>query len=132
MTAEERAAIRERCEKATSGPWTVEHRCVDCDDKVDETAGLGLEIVGPPEPMRGQFALSADARFIAHARANVPALLDALDAAERERDEARAALVELVRDINGMLFDRNQEVTWHGLDAVVDDARVRVKEWEGK
>lgn len=73
-------AIRDRVTAATPGPWTALHRHVGLTADDDETAGLGLEIEGPPEAWnRGQFARGADATFIAHARQDVPALLAAIE-----------------------------------------------------
>jgi hypothetical protein len=57
--------------RATPGPWRVSHRAYGCDENDDESAGLGLEIEGPPEPgLRGQFARSADAQLVAFVRNN--------------------------------------------------------------
>jgi hypothetical protein len=60
----------------------------------DESAGLGLRIIGPPEAMnRGQFEKGADARFIAAAREDVPALLAEVRYLRR-RLEAAERLIE--------------------------------------
>ncbi len=76
MTPEQFAEIRARCEAATPGPWQAHHRHVHCSPSDDEQSGLGLEVTGPPEPtLRGMYACAADANFIAHSRADVPALL---------------------------------------------------------
>ena len=61
--------LRELKERATPGPWKVSHRSIGCDEDDDESAGLGLEIEGPPEPgLRGQFARAADAQLAVFAR----------------------------------------------------------------
>ena len=88
-------AIRERAERATSGPWTASHRAVDRTADHDEcSGGLGLEVEGPPEPyLRGQFARAADAQFIAHARDDIPFLLDL---AERQAERIEI-LIEALR-----------------------------------
>ena len=58
----------------TPGPWTAEPRHVHNDGTQDESAGLGWDVEGPPEPMlRGQFARAADAKLVAAA----PDLLEA-------------------------------------------------------
>lgn len=68
--------ISKRLSEVTPGPWRAKHRCVGCTDADDESCGLGLEIEGPPEAsMRGQFALGADARFIAAAPDDIAYLL---------------------------------------------------------
>jgi hypothetical protein len=90
VTPDELQAIRERAEAATPGPWVATHRHSQCTADDDETSGLGLEIEGPPEAWnRGQFALGADALFIAHARTDIETLL-------AEVEQLRAALEELV------------------------------------
>lgn len=77
MTPERLRAIQERCRRATKGPWGVRHLCSGCTPEDDESAGLGLELVGPPQPwLEGQFARAADAQFAAHARDDVPALVE--------------------------------------------------------
>ncbi len=72
----------EMCKRATPGPWKVRHRHKDCIPDNDECIGLGLEIIGPPKPhcwayaSQGQFARSADAKFIAEAREALPYWLE--------------------------------------------------------
>jgi hypothetical protein len=56
------AEIRARCEAATGGPWEVGHKC--------EIYTRHYQ-VGPI----GDFWEPADARFTAHAREDIPALL---------------------------------------------------------
>lgn len=74
------AAIRRLADAATPGPWVARHRAVDRTQHDDESSGLGLEVHGPPEASgRGQFARSADAKFIALSRDYVPLLLDEID-----------------------------------------------------
>ena len=66
MTRPNIKAIRARCDAATPGPWRLE----------------GLEIHGNAKPGRCGLLIydegghdKKDARFIAHARADIPALL---------------------------------------------------------
>jgi len=77
LTADELAAIRERLERATPGPWTVFSRDGVFDPRDDDAddvfMGYGIDEV--PVPDRGQFARPSDARFAAAARQDVPALL---------------------------------------------------------
>lgn len=105
MTKEQRAELRELCNAATPGPWGVDKRdgiarsewengehdndCLAFDivteaDKSGESAFLELQGFH-----KGMIQRSADALFIAASRAVVPALLDALDAAD-----ARIAVLE--------------------------------------
>lgn len=84
LPREERDAIRARAEAATDGPWTAHNM---------ERAGWLIET--PESREAGEYPAAEvregrDAEFIAHARTDVPALLDALDAAEAEIDRLRA------------------------------------------
>ena len=88
-------ALKELCEKATPGPWGVRHRHSGCSIADDERSGLSLELEGPEYPdLRGQFALSADARLAAASRSAVPALIAEVERLRTQRDEALAALAE--------------------------------------
>lgn len=76
ITQKELATIRERAERATPGPWRVVPDNIggfpifDVQDRLDRSLVHTVE----------------DAEFIAHAREDIPRLLDALEAAyERER-----------------------------------------------
>jgi hypothetical protein len=76
MTEDDLRAIEARANAATPGPWQARHRHAEMTAEDDESCGLGLEIDGPPEAWnRGQFARGSDAQFIAHARADIPALI---------------------------------------------------------
>jgi len=70
-------AIRARVEAATPAPWTAH------DDGLVWPDRMG-------DPVSGSEQL-ADAEFIAAARSDIPALLAALDEAQRERDDWRLA-----------------------------------------
>jgi len=70
MTDEELQAIEQRAEAASQGPWTLfgaGNACVYADSEGSIVASCGL-CVGRPRDGR-------NAEFIAHARADVPALL---------------------------------------------------------
>lgn len=101
--------LRQTAEQATEGPWQAVHRNVGCTEHDDESAGLGLEIEGPPKPgMRGQFSRSADARFIAtFDPPTVLALLDVAETAEGHRGCHGAGMLEDA-------LDRLREVTADG------------------
>lgn len=86
MTPEELNTIRERCEKATPGPWTTDRPTKPSDP--DEFSrwvaicGLGGRTGVFADPPGGQFPWN-DAQFIAHAREDIPALLDHIKDIER-------------------------------------------------
>lgn len=83
MTGVDVAAIRARADAATEGPWVL-FRPDSAYTEVwvpRDNATLNLR--------NGQIE-KRDAEFIAHARTDVPALLDRLAEAERQRDDALA------------------------------------------
>ena len=85
MTKEERAAIRARCEAATLGPWYEYGRDVITRElKVGETPYQGEYICEDME--------HGDADFIAHARQDIPELLDALTEKDAEIERLEHAL----------------------------------------
>ena len=77
MNDEELAAIRQRCEAATPGPWTsyVEGR--------DHDSGSDFIMVGSENTRGTDIYLAgtttADQDFVAHARQDVPRLLDEIE-----------------------------------------------------
>lgn len=81
MTDEQLAAIRARCEAATPGPWDAHANIGYC----------GIMADGDKRPLlRADTCTFADGAFIAHAREDVPALLDEvarLRAKARELDD---------------------------------------------
>ena len=84
MSATKRlAAMRAILEAATPRPWAAVSRSLD---EQDDDYFLGWEIDGPPDAYRGQFERKADAQFIAHARADMPALLAVVEAAVAWRE----------------------------------------------
>ena len=81
VSAQQLAEIEARLNAATPGPWRAKHRHCDHEPPDDESCGLGLEIVGPPEASnRGQFYRGADAVFIAHAPSDIAVLVEAVKA----------------------------------------------------
>jgi len=90
----DRAAIKARAEAATPGPWDTsttswepEALMVDMPDGADDVYSLAWHAGG------GLCVMSAaDAEFIAHAREDIPALLAALEEAERRIAAVEAAI----------------------------------------
>jgi hypothetical protein len=84
VTDEELRAIKERCEKATPGPW--EWSDGTCDDEDGERHGYRC---GPMwVDVCDQLAVPVvDAEFIAHAREDVPALLAEVERLRRPTAE---------------------------------------------
>jgi hypothetical protein len=103
MTDDRLAEIRARAEAATPGPWTAEF--VFAEDERDRPDlehywddhsewaynAEPFRIEGPMVVENGEFsALSGpDADFIAHAREDVPYLLERVEALEKVAQEAR-------------------------------------------
>lgn len=104
-TKEQLDQLNDLAKAATRLPWSVAHRDIRCTESDDERAGLGLEIEGPPEASnRGQFARSADARYIVAACNAVPDLIAQIRRLEREADEFRPAIesmTAIVKNIEG-------------------------------
>jgi len=102
------AAIRQRLENATEGPWHMHHRCVDVAPDADEVCGLGWDWdqPGPPEPMRGVFSRHADAMFISHAHEDIQALLALWDTHQ-------SALRALVADIQDRIEYMHRDTDWY-------------------
>ena len=72
--------MRARCEAATPGPWTINTQSW----ATPMIMALDHSLFSVYEPLSGNKAQSmADATFAAHARQDIPALLDALEVAER-------------------------------------------------
>jgi len=93
ITKEQRAELRRLCENATPGPW-IDDAFIGTDDYDDPDTPVVMRpgkqnIIVPME-----YGLSYDADFIASSRSAVPALLDALDAAEAENARLRAELAD--------------------------------------
>lgn len=89
------AAIRQRAKQATPGPWSYE-RCED------ERGGIDYDIESWSKPAQRRDTKIAcgaesrfDADFIAHAREDIPFLLQQWDA----RESALRALVAQFRDV---------------------------------
>lgn len=94
----DRAALRARCEAASPGPWTP----YDANEGngwpprpfwavQNEASRLGLGEDDGCVDIRVHTGDQYDADFIAHARTDLPALLDALDAAEARVRQLEAA-----------------------------------------
>lgn len=81
MTDEELQQIRERCDRATPGPWQVHGFDVIGAERVKGQ----LQVIVEDNPYDGGgIREEVDVEFIAHARADIPALLSALEQAQRE------------------------------------------------
>ena len=95
MTNEERKALRALADSATLGPWVARKGAgwivtrPDAEARREAAIGVGMTpattLVGDPlAPWWRDGEAEANARLMAASRAAVPALLDALEAAERE------------------------------------------------
>lgn len=108
--------IRKRCEAATPGPWNIASRFSVNTIVYSVPKGkgwLGNKLIDVPEygcvatphdrgnerqitTMGEAFGITDDAKFIAHARTDIPALLDALEKAQ--------AVIEASRVLHGLVF----------------------------
>lgn len=115
LTEAELAAIAARCDAATPGPWEVWNARMDL-NRIDVSAYINC--VGSRELwMQDGYMRAVDARFVAHAREDVPKLLAALREARdlafwvgMERDALRAEVARL------------KELRAHGCECGDDDA----------
>lgn len=97
LPREERDAIRVRAQGGTEGTWTA--------------SVTGHVWSNPGEPVLvAQVGWAEDAEFIAHARTDVPALLDALDVAEEENER-----------------EHREAVTWRDLARAEQDQRQAIQ-----
>jgi hypothetical protein len=95
---QELAAIRERCDAATSGPWTTDGSWVFFD------TGPGGR--NPHEVPIARLAHTYwDARFIASARSDIPVLLTEVVCLRSERDAARKATDQVMIDARGEVVE---------------------------
>lgn len=108
------AAMRARCDAATKGPWCWEN-CgeksndyivgIAIDNKTEkpisgevppdefnESTGMFIETVIRKSALGGELMTAEDAAFIAHARTDLPLLLDAVTALREEREKLVEAL----------------------------------------
>lgn len=101
--------IRERCEKATPGPWHVLVGDLDGDEYCD---GISTEREGHDDIVKtdsGVYPPSlADASFIASAREDVPFLLAEVERLEKELFESEFAL-NTTDAFSKAQFERNDE-----------------------
>jgi len=119
--------MRARVDAATPGPWTTYRHAygvgIETGDP-DDGIQLFIETWGLTYPEHEE-----DAEFIAHAREDMPRLLDALDAAEaeverlrdqlqRERAEERARCVALIRQKFGVT---NRAADWLARQEITRD-----------
>lgn len=111
-----RDQLRALADKATPGPWTVGHLSHwDFDGRqVPQSSVRRPDRVAITwDDHGGDVFVPADAEFIAAARTALPALLDALDQAEAERDAARGYISELetaVQSRNDVIKHRDTRI----------------------
>ena len=93
LPAERLTEIAARTQAATAGPW-----CTDRLAESDGSESIGVDAGDDNWIVPCQDLDPADAEFIAHARADVPALLDEIDRLTAQRDRRRIHLVALQND----------------------------------
>ena len=106
------AEIKALLAAITPEPWVAVARHGDNDGTQDEMSGLGWDIEGPPEPMRGQFSRCADAQFAAHSPEYVRLLLAALEAALHQgglSDSTPSNEAFLARKVAEMMAEKKPE-----------------------
>lgn len=105
MTPQELQGVRERAEKATSGPWAGPLYEPDLPDRGwwigNGKVGMAEHAIGVTVPALNRNA-EADAKFIAHAREDVPALVAEVERLSRD--------VADLRDLATQRYDRLREL----------------------
>ncbi|WP_159399522.1 hypothetical protein [Streptomyces alboflavus] len=145
LSPQREAEICERAEAATPGPWGVYEfgggSLIEIAADLEETghgykARRGIARLDE-EPLDNDPAhdewtaeedwaqVEADAKFVAHARDDVSALLAELAAVRAERDEARATL----REACDQVAERDHEIG--GLTAELEQVRVELAKYVG-
>ena len=133
LTDEQLNEIEARCEKATKGPWTFEKSCCGSSVWLDVVSGphsdelfsgetMMPEHEVPPSSRAAvrvqQEQIEANLEFAAHARTDIPALIDSLKAARAE-----AGQLEYVAKLN-----KNEAEYQRGLAATLRRERDALRE----
>lgn len=120
MDAKERTRLRALCEAATPGPWRAEGGDVLASNGGARVTEYVATIDWPMDEDGDPYA--SDAALIAASRTAIPALLDDLDAVERERDEALAELARLCEACPSAIVLRPVDpMTARGLPCACDE-----------
>ena len=113
MTDLDLAAIRERANNATKGPWEhirdSNYQLADCPPTYESLVTSDDGMVAILD--WGNGATSSDAEFIAHARENVPALLDLVDTLTKRLAAIRELHI-LYTDIRELQWCYHCETPW--------------------
>lgn len=128
MDKSERDRLRALCDKATAGPWGIvgSVHVVTAVEEVDHNIRprqRGQRVCGDMFPSIARNCSPNDSEFIAAARTAVPAMLDALEAAEAERDAAIATMEMATRT--------TEEIRRTTVEAIVRRLREMAVEYDG-
>lgn len=139
LTGEELARIRGRAEAATPGPWVTRPVSELWDGDYEGSNGCNLwlatEWKGAKGPNLGaDEMLNQDAEFTAHARTDIPRLLDELAAARKENERLRLLVSHLLPSAEwelkqwgeGNNFDpmsQYADEAWRTQEALIAEAR---------
>jgi hypothetical protein len=86
MTPQELDEIEARARAATEGPWTSVFNCRDCDE-IHMSSLTNGQLETPCGAVDEKEATQKDREFIAHARTDVPKLVEEVRRLQREVDE---------------------------------------------
>lgn len=154
MTPEQLDEIRQRADAATPGPWSAyreardfgfSYDCLiktpyldprDCGDGITLRYGGIVNCIRDEENEKKNARCLLDAAFIAHARADIPALLahiaeqDAqLDAARAEVERLREVLTVVTEQAEGMIaMLYQQDLQEQGWPQFIADARAALED----
>lgn len=93
MTKLDLQAIKERCEKATKGPWMVPSNFPD------EVWGfsahpMGEDVIAAPD-IHVAAVKESDGPFIAHSREDIPALVEEVERLQQENEDLEMQILEM-------------------------------------
>lgn len=115
------AEIRQRVEKATPGKWWASHD----DDLRPQIITLGPSGEGPPDVV-ARLSYVRDDEFIAHAREDIPYLLEALHASEHARQQAERLAEERRKDC---VYHADCRPNRQQAEAAIADAKAMNDKW---
>lgn len=109
LSQEELQAIREREAKATPGPWTETNDQMHLGEPNENVASWSVRNLDGAAIFKN-CGFVADNKFIAHARTDIPRLLEALDAANARVAELEAEVAQLNEFLENLGPRRDRKV----------------------
>lgn len=106
--------IKKREQATTKGPWEFIPKKGDNMGAISPVCTFGYDTAY--YPTAGEIYDDADGEFMAHARTDIPALIDALEEARSELERTRQAARELREALANEASNFNKLARAHGVD----------------